>query len=267
MIALITTTGAREESFKLCAKWMKRQTYTGEVKWIIVDDALPCTTDSVGENFKENWDIVKIYPSPVWHEGENTQGRNIKAAVDFIKKSRCYFYAIFIIEDDDFYKPTYIEEMMRRMEDYDLIGETHTIYYNVVSRYYFNNNNEEHCSLFQTAFTPRVIPILEASYGEKFIDCLLWRNVQNKLLFRAGNLAIGMKGMPGRFGIGAGHKLFRKSNDEDMRFLKKEIKSDAKHYEEYFGKYNQSRESKVITISKPNVPIDWSRGNINNLPI
>jgi hypothetical protein len=77
MIVLLTPTGARGVQFGLCALYMERQTYTGEVTWIIVDDAIPRTTDQVKDGFKANWHIVKINPNPVWQQGQNTQSRLI----------------------------------------------------------------------------------------------------------------------------------------------------------------------------------------------
>jgi len=47
MIALITPTGARPKQIRLCAEWMKRQTYNGSVLWIVVDDAIPITVDLI----------------------------------------------------------------------------------------------------------------------------------------------------------------------------------------------------------------------------
>lgn len=43
MIVLITPTGARKNQFELCMRWMLRQTYQGNVVWIIVDDPVPVT--------------------------------------------------------------------------------------------------------------------------------------------------------------------------------------------------------------------------------
>jgi hypothetical protein len=87
-----------------------------------------------------------------------------------------------------------LEEMVKRLGGYDIIGETHTMYYNVTERAWVLNLNERWSSLFQTAFTPALIPLLEMSYGEKFIDLQIFKLARNKLLFRAGDLSIGIKG-------------------------------------------------------------------------
>jgi hypothetical protein len=236
-IFLITPTGARKDQFALCAKWMQKQTYKEDVIWIIVDDAYPVTTDIVGEGFKDRWTIVRIHPYPLW-EGQNTQSRNIKAGIDFISRTykREDVSAIFIIEDDDFYKPNYIQRMIDLKGTSDLWGETNTIYYNVNFRRYADNNNRQHASLFQTAFTYDIIPIIERCYNNRFIDCNLWAMVKNKSLFHDGTLAIGIKGMPGRGGIGSGHlKAISWPFDPNLNWLRLMIGEDYKEYGKFYS--------------------------------
>lgn len=241
MIALVTPTGARRDQFALCTKWMQRQTYSGDVVWVIIDDAHPVTTDNVGEGFKDKWTIVKIYPTPLWSNW-NTQARNIKAGMDFLYSTykKEDISAVFIIEDDDFYRPNYLERMTTLQGKYDLWGEVNTIYYNVHFRRYAANNNFAHSSLFQTAFTYDMIPMLERCYSNKFIDCVLWTSTNNKLLFNDGTISIGMKGMPGRGGIGAGHsRAMSMIDDRNLNYLRTLIGDDAKEYERYFGDSSQ----------------------------
>ena len=110
MIYLITPTGARPQQIRHCAEWMKNQTYTGKATWIIVDDGLPETTEFIKEDFKENWEIIKVFPRPAWMPGMNTQGRNIAAGLSKVENGKDNI--VFIIEDDDYYKPVYIEKPM-----------------------------------------------------------------------------------------------------------------------------------------------------------
>jgi len=229
MIALITPTGARPDQIRLCSKFMKAQTIK-DVVWIIVDDALPRSTDFIKEDFKEGWTIEKIYPEPFWQFGQNTQGRNIAAAMQRVKELNPD--AIFIIEDDDYYSPTYIEKMLVKLQGYDLAGERNTIYYNVRLRRWCRNGNALWSSLFQTAFTMAVVPVFEKLYGEKFIDLELFKNIRNKNLFNDGDYGIGIKGQPGRAGIGAGHGWIRNMiPDPDMSKLREFIGEDYKYYE------------------------------------
>jgi len=238
MIYLITPTGARPQQIRHCAEWMQNQTYAGEVTWIIIDDCLPLTTDFIPENFRENWKLIKLYPKPTWQHGMNTQARNISAGIDVLLRIANEEDVIFIIEDDDYYKPVYLERMIARMGDFKLIGETNTIYYNVTTRSFADNCNKLHASLFQVAFRPSLIPLFIQCFSAKFIDCTFFSVVNKNLihLFHEGTLAIGIKGLPGRGGIGAGHSsAFMHNNDSNFSALKSLIGEDAEKYRNYYN--------------------------------
>jgi hypothetical protein len=230
MIVLITPTGARPQQFQMCATWMIKQTYSNSVVWVIIDDAFPISTNSVNDNFRSNWTVVKIYPKPLW-AGQNTQARNIRAGIKYIMDS---------YKKED-YRPIYLDRMMSLLKNHWIIGETNTIYYNVITRRFVINPNKSHASLFQSAFSWEALPYFENCYYHPFIDCVLWNIVPNKYLFFDNYLSIGMKGMPGRGGIGAGHKrVFSMMPDLDMSYLKRLIgEEDAKHYEGYYGDYGK----------------------------
>ena len=239
MIALITPTGARPAQVQLCAKYMRRQTYTGRVCWVVVDDCVPCTTAFIDDNFRKDWEILHVHPRPAWQVGQNTQGRNLAAGVDALLEAHAEkdIEAIYIIEDDDWYSPVYLHEMQLRLQSYHLIGETHTMYYNVQYRRYHENLNAEWSSLFQTAFTPAVLPEFRKLYAEKFIDFVFFKHVtRNKNLFRLQpKLAVGMKGMTGRTGIGAGHRFSTNLiPDTNLSMLKFLIGDDADAYAGYW---------------------------------
>jgi hypothetical protein len=249
MIYLITPTGNRPDQFITCVKLMQRQTYAGDVTWIIVDDCVPISTDIVKEDFREKWTIIKVYPEPIWTPGQNTQFRNMLACIKALEDDSPGkdIEAVFIIEDDDYYKPWYLQEMVKRMGTYDIIGEVNTLYYNVRHRKYSPMNNYQHSSLFQTVISAKGIPFLKSACNRPpsgdsfFIDITIWREIQNKNLFNAGNVAIGIKGMPGRSGLGSGHNdnslILTDHNMDHLRLLMGE---DSKLYEGYFdGQYVQ----------------------------
>lgn len=208
MIALITPTGNRSKQINLCAKWMKRQTYTGNVLWVIVDDAIPVTTDFIFDDFRQGWIIKKVHPRPAWEIGWNTQCRNIQAGLDVVKQYEVE--AIYIIEDDDYYFPNYLEVMQSKLKGFVAAAEVDTIYFNVSTMLPIYNHNRKHGSLFQTAFTPEVLPVFERVLASKpkFIDMEFWKLIQQteiNLFTPIRFLSVGIKGMPGRPGIGGGH--------------------------------------------------------------
>jgi len=144
-----------------------------------------------------------------------------------------------MIEDDDYYTPRYLSTMVERLKGYFLVGEIKTIYYNVTLRGYIPNHNVRWASLFQTALTPEVIPVLSNVCRNRhiFVDMYLFKDMfkisRSKVnLFVDGNLAIGIKGLPGRWGIGMGHrKTSRLIPDPDFTKLKELIGEDYKYYE------------------------------------
>jgi hypothetical protein len=257
MVVLITPTGNRPIQFGLCEYFMKRQTYQGDVIWIIIDDGIPVITDNVKYDFKENWTIIKTYPKPAWSFGQNTQFRNIIAGVRTLltNYSTKDIRAVFMIEDDDYYKPIYIEKMMTHLKQFDIIGEKNSIYYNVHFRKYFVWGNVLHASLFQTVISPSAIsylvkacdrPLDSASW---YIDMQIWGEIKNKKLFNDGNLAIGIKGMTGRFGIGSMHDdRLPMTPDPQMGRLQMLIGEDYKLYEQF---YDQTYGKRRVIAAPP----------------
>ena len=211
MIALITPTGGRPKQIELCAKWMEQQTYKGTVLWVLVDDCMPNTTAFITEDFKPNWHIVKVRPKPYWEYGQNTQARNLLEGIKIIKKYTDVT-SVFIIEDDDYYTPSYLSVMVEKLKGFDAAAQVNTIYYNVETHIAHNNKNMEHGSLFQTAFNIEILPIFELSIKDnyRFIDIVFWKKLKHRkinLFEDVVNHSVGIKGMPGREGIGIGHRM------------------------------------------------------------
>lgn len=237
MIVLITPTGERPMQFKLCCRWMRNQTYKGKVLWIIVDDGRVNSTD-ITEKFPDNWTIIYKYPATKWHMGLNTQARNLKLGINICKAfPKGSVEGIGIIEDDDYYSSTYLETMVEKLKGFDIIGEQSTTYYHIPARRYLICHNDKHASLFQTMFTIAAIPTFEKCYPNKYIDMMFFKEANltdlKINLFKKTDLAIGIKGLPGREGIGGGHNpLTEKTPDPNLTYLKSVLGEDYKYYYE-----------------------------------
>ena len=236
MIALITPTGGRPKQIKLCAEWMRKQTYAGEVLWVIVDDCSPTTIEFITGEFRKNWTIIKVYPTPKWQVGQNTQARNLLAAINIVKKYS-QVTSVFVIEDDDYYHEDYLVQMAEKLDGYVAAAQKHTVYFNLQSYTVLKHNNTKHGSLFQTAFTKEILPLFEEAVKtrKQFIDIYFWKTLQNKpvnLFILENNLAVGIKGMEGRKGIGKGHTVHEISGDRltGLLKLKKVIGTDYLKY-------------------------------------
>lgn len=132
----------------------------------------------------------------------------------------------YIVESDDYYPPDYFERMA--IGDNDFIGAAKTIYYNIKSNTYQEQNHPARASLCFTGF--RISALKGFSWPPDdmvFLDLALWRHAQKKrynLLPHAVGLGIkhGM-GMTG----GKGHRMKLKNADPDMEFLKSQVDSEA----------------------------------------
>lgn len=198
MITALTPTGARPEAFAACADQMRAQTIPA--RWVIVDDG----PEAMQTPEIDGWEIVHLRPEPLW-QGENTQARNILAGLPYCTER------VAIIEDDDQYAPWWLEVCDQRLDDADLVGESHSLYRHRNGRERLMGNTG-HASLCSTALNKG--PALDAfrracEQGAKGIDIRLWRDFDGskRLYPPQPRGVVGIKGYPGRPGIGVGHRL------------------------------------------------------------
>lgn len=225
MLTLLTATGARPAAWALCERWMARQDYTGPVRWIIVDDGpepQPVTFR------REGWQLVLVRPSPHWAPGQNTQARNLLKGLAAVGADE----RLAIIEDDDWYAPDWLTAVDRELDRAELVGEHRARYYNVQQRSGRQLANTGHASLCSTAMRGSALQdFAEACRARpKFIDLELWRRAHGRHLF-GGHRVVGIKGLPGRGGIGMGHDAaFKGQADPDGSLLRSWVGEDAGAY-------------------------------------
>ncbi len=221
-VTLITATGGRPEAFALLERFISRQTFSGDVQWLVVDDVDPATECTMGQTV--------IRPQPKWKPGEITLARNLMAALALAKHDKILF-----IEDDERYGPDYLQAMYDRLNLRPLAGEIPARYYNVATRQYRVIPNTSHASLCQTGIRRELMPaflkICEA--GGKFLDLPLWRGYSGWVSI--GENVVSIKGMPGRHGVGVGHRP-QGGNwkaDPNLAVLRSWIGADASLYEQF----------------------------------
>lgn len=192
MISLITPTGGRPEAFHLLEYHMSRSNFNGQFQWIVVDDFDPATPTTLGQNV--------IRAEPRWQPGKITMCRNILVALDAVR-----FDKVLFIEDDEAYLPDYLDTMYQALETCDLVGLIPARYYNVATRKFREIRNVKHASLCQTGIRRAMFPRVRelCKLGNPFLDLQLWTSRGN-LIVRDDVVSI--KGLPGRPGIGIGHK-------------------------------------------------------------
>lgn len=222
-IVLVTPSGGRPEGLQLLAGYLEAQTYQGPAKWVIVDD---CDTASPIPD--SHFEVQVIRPSWRWKPGDNTQCRSMALAL-----SRATDIAI-VLEDDDCYLPNHIETTLKELETAELVGERMSRYYNVATKRWQLMPGTAHASLASVGVRGAALDLLRriCAGGTKTIDMDLWRGFTgNKRLTEHSNV-VGIKGLPGRAGIGVGHRSNFGTPDTDNT-LRKWLGDLAENYEAF----------------------------------
>lgn len=197
-VTLITPTGGRPDAWALCERWIKRQTYRGDLQWIVVDDMSPPTVCTLGQEY---------YRGPrLWSPGVNTHRFNMELALSKVEGE-----FVMIIEDDDYYAPTYIEQMVACLIHHNAVGIGNAKYYHVGVPGHKTLRNYTHAALAHTAFRAALLPTMQAAVqsGDLFFDRQFWQRILDKtpnVLLNNSTIGIGIKGLPGRPGITESHR-------------------------------------------------------------
>lgn len=201
-------------------------------EWIVVDDGETPTVATMGQRV--------IRRERQTGDPDITLVPNLKAAIE----SGVSTEAVAFIEDDDYYSPGWIEWLSGALKSADIAGEANAFYYHVGRRAWMNNKNRQHASLCQTGMRASTLPIL---YGRckssPFVDVGLWKEGMKDhsafLRFAPNPLVIGMKGMPGRKGIGIGHikDAVCYASDPGLSWLVSMIGEDALAYKDFYDRH------------------------------
>lgn len=225
MLTLLTATGGRPVAWAICQRLMARQDYTGPVRWVIVDDG----PEPQPMNFqRDGWELQVIRRAPYWEPGQNTQSRNLLAGLEAIQDDE----RVVVIEDDDYYAEDWLTCVSEQLSRAELVGECSARYYNVQARKARQMKNTRHASLCSTAMRGKALKTFRNAclLSPKFIDLVLWKRHPSRHLF-GGHRVVGIKGLPGREGIGVGHRDdFNGTCDLDGALLEKWIGEDANLY-------------------------------------
>jgi hypothetical protein len=197
MICLITPTGGRPEGMELLEQYITLQNYDEPVRWIVIDDVNPATPlpDICVEVIRPPWR---------WQRGENTQCRSMALALDQVGDDDI----VIICEDDDCYMPNHITDTLRSLETVELTGEKTSHYYNVSTRRWQLIPGKIHASLCSVGVRGGALRLLReiCTAGTRTIDIDLWRRFSGPKRMTESANVIGIKGLPGRAGIGIGHR-------------------------------------------------------------
>lgn len=210
MITLLTPTGFRPQAWEICKSLINKQTYKGSIRWLVsYDDGHAPDMMKLNSNIQ----LERIPGPKLWKEGINTQRYNMDVLIQRV--TNCDY--VFIIEDDDWYAPEYIEHCIWLMQKYCAVGEINNKYYHLPTQQYKEWKNTGHASLCSTAMRFSHLDWLNRAVnsGELFFDLVLWRLLRadkvSAIMYEGhpngkSCMNVGMKGLPGRMGIGGGHQ-------------------------------------------------------------
>jgi len=198
---LITPTGGRPEGMTLLARYIAAQAFSGPLRWIIIDDVNPATPLP---DVHDGIDVEVIRPSWRWQPGDNTQCRSMALALDQVGADD----TVLVIEDDDAYLPDHLATTLRELETCELTGERVSRYYNVATGRWQLMAGKVHASLASNGVRGEALELLRGicAKGTRTIDLDLWRQFNGPKRLTDHANVIGIKGLPGRGGIGVGHR-------------------------------------------------------------
>lgn len=254
-VSILTLTGYRRAAFELCNKYVLRQRALTDdahykFEWVVVDDGGQDWIDPISDTY--NLTVKRIETEIDWStwpaRGGNTFNSNLELGL-----KHCTGELVAFMEDDDWYSPHYLLNMLDIYRTSNvkpmIIGSSPATYYNVRTGEYAILDNIFHASLAETIIHRSLIPICneilsKADDGITFFDVQLWREARLKhvvcghgedfWLGSAGQ-SIGIKGMPGRRGIGVGHLDHPEWEQDDLNltYLRSRIGDDANAYQAF----------------------------------
>jgi glycosyltransferase involved in cell wall biosynthesis len=241
-VTVITCTGDRPEALALCAKYILNQDFFGTIQWIMVDDGKEKMSNIISLPMTVQGTYVRRDSSKD-PDDNPTLNLNLKEALKEVNPDS---KAIFFIEDDDWYSSHYLSTMYVKIRSgFSLVGESEAVYYHVGARKIAYLTNDSQASLSQTAIDISLLPVftdLVTQNKHPFIDLFLWKYKVSRFLFthpnKRGWMSVGIKGMPGRRGIGVGHRknFSEYEDDPNLEKLQSLIGEDVKHYTKYYEK-------------------------------
>jgi hypothetical protein len=227
-------------------------------QWLVVDDGTVPFVPTVPMEY--------VRREPRADDPKHMLAIKLQKAIPLIKGDK-----ILIIEDDEYYAPAYVGEMVKHLNGGKIAGITQNRYYHVPTGGYYQMHNMGHASLAETAFSSAFLPTFKTAVDTgiftDYLDIRLWRmarqssarnfkfggrvlttrgrqgmsqSLNNEIFLFSDSdrpLYVGIKGLPGRAGIGMGHNpaMYSTRDTVDRRILKQWMPKDYQVYLDAMG--------------------------------
>jgi len=224
-VTVITPTCDRPVGLTFAERWMRRQTRPPD-EWIVSDGGEVPAPCRMGQR------QIHVPQLP----GARNLVENLRRALDVATGD-----VIVLWEDDDWYAPTHLERLLVQLATPRVLaaGDNKQRYYHVGARRWHVYQNRG-AALCQTGFRRELVPLFREildrclavdHYG---IDSRFWGALspdQKQLAHTA--TVVGIKGLPGRRGLGVGHRpeiIKQWTPDPALGQLRRWIGADAEAY-------------------------------------
>lgn len=224
-LIVITPTADQPLGMRLAERYMARQTVQ-PTRWIVADDGATHATLTAGQEHLRRARTV---------DGGPSLAGNLLAALDALGPVSG---AIVIWEHDDWYAARHLELCQTRLKTCGATGSIWQRYYNVPTRMFRIMRNIG-SALCNTAFDASYRDLLRRAaehaiaHNHYGIDRRLWEALPARARdLHQDNTVLGIKGLPGRAGLGVGHRPKREQwhADPEGAMLRTWIGADAEHY-------------------------------------
>ncbi|MGR9107779.1 MAG: glycosyltransferase family A protein [Gammaproteobacteria bacterium] len=204
-LQVITPTADQPTGIALLEEFMAGQTIQPD-EWIVMDDGNVPAMLTMGQRH-----IVRKRR----HEGGASLAANILSAVEYLDGD-----IIAIMEHDDFYQKNHLETAVKRLKETNCwaTGSYVQRYYYLPGRQFIIMRNIG-SALCNTTFRGDLVLYLQDAAMRAFrakaigVDRLFWERIPKKFWDSNGTTTmVGIKGLPGRAGLGMGHRPNKKRN-------------------------------------------------------
>jgi glycosyltransferase involved in cell wall biosynthesis len=225
-ISVITPTADQPLGMALAERYMARQTIQPD-EWIVADDGTRHASLTMGQLH------LKL---PRLYEGGRSLASNILEALPEVTGD-----VIVIWEHDDWYAPNHIETCLQTLRGNLATGSVGQRYYNVPLRVCITLTNKG-SALCNTALQSSAMDYLKDAAlrvldsGGIGVDRLFWDSLPKGTgNTHRYNTVVGIKGLPGRLGLGMGHRPrpgFRRRwrDDHTLSVLRAWVGADIANY-------------------------------------
>lgn len=225
-ISVITPTADQPLGMALAEAYMARQTVQPD-EWIVADDGNEHAALTQGQIH------LKL---PRCYEGGRSLASNLLEALPEVTGD-----VVLVWEHDDWYSPEHIANCVSQLHTYHAAGSHIQRYYNVEHRLFVAMLNRG-SALCNTALTADRLDHLKAAAlqaletGAIGVDRLFWDSLPSReKKIHSINTVVGIKGLPGRKGLGVGHRPVpgrrrRWQADPNLTQLKLWVGQDYRNY-------------------------------------